>query len=167
MIYKERLKELREKYGLKQTELCKILNVDNSALSHYENEDIIIPTKHLITLCNYYNVSIDYILGFNDILNYNNISNENKTISGQRLKEFRKENKLTQNKLATILNAGQPTIANYENGTYLIALPFLYTICKKYNISADYLLGKTDAPKYLKLLINYVIMYTDEGNFIQ
>ena len=69
---------------------------------------------------------------------------------GKRLKEFRKENKLTQSKLATILNTAQPVITNYENGKHLIATPFLYTICKKYHISADYLLGKIDNPKYLK-----------------
>ena len=38
----------------------------------------------------------------------------------------------------------------YEKGKTLILTSFLYTICKKYNISADYLLGKIDEPKYLK-----------------
>ena len=59
---------------------------------------------------------------------------------------FRKSQKLTQVKLASILNTVQPVIANYEKGKNLIATPFLYTICKKYNISADYLLGKIDEP---------------------
>ncbi len=68
----------------------------------------------------------------------------------KRLKEFRKENKLTQVKLAEILNIANGTIAEYERGTNIIATPFLYTICKNYNISADYLLGKIDEPKYLK-----------------
>ena len=48
-----------------------------------------------------------------------------------------------------ILNTVHPVISNYESGKFLIATPFLYTICKKYNISADYLLGKIDNPKYL------------------
>ena len=67
---------------------------------------------------------------------------------GQNLKEFCKENKLTQEKLTEFLNIGKGTIADYERGRYLIATPFLYQICKKYNISADYLLGKIDNPKY-------------------
>ena len=67
---------------------------------------------------------------------------------GTRLKEFRKENKITQDKLASILNTNQSVIANYERGRTIIATPFLYTICKKYNISADYLLGKINTPKY-------------------
>ena len=41
------------------------------------------------------------------------------------------------------------TISKIENGHNIIATPFLYQICKKYNISADYLLGKIDSPKYL------------------
>ena len=68
---------------------------------------------------------------------------------GQNLKEFRKENKITQLKLAQTLNTNQSVIANYERGRTVIATPFLYAICTKYNISADYLLGKIDSPKYL------------------
>ena len=41
-------------------------------------------------------------------------------------------------------------LANYERGRNVIATSFLYTICTRYNISADYLLGKINNPKYLK-----------------
>lgn len=57
---------------------------------------------------------------------------------------------LSQIKLANILNTTHSMISDYENTKKLIATPFLYTICKKYNISADYLLGKIDTLKYLK-----------------
>ena len=63
---------------------------------------------------------------------------------GKRLKEFRNKNKLTQKVLASILGTSQSTIAEYERGTNIIATAFLYSICSKYHISADYLLGKTD-----------------------
>ncbi|MCM1052745.1 MAG: helix-turn-helix domain-containing protein [Ruminococcus sp.] len=150
MIYKEKIKKLREEQKITQIDLSKILEVDNSALSHYENEDIIIPIKHLITLCNFYNVSLDYIFSFTEVPNYNDsLNNIDKYISGQRLKEFRKENKITQDKLALLLNTNRSVIANYERGRTVIATPFLYTICKKYKISADYLLGRINNPKYL------------------
>ena len=71
-------------------------------------------------------------------------------ILSKRLKDFRKENKITQKKLAQELNTSQSTIADYERGKNMIPTPFLYTICKKYNISADYLLGRINNPKYLK-----------------
>ena len=63
------------------------------------------------------------------------------------LKELRKDNKITQEKLSKELNIARSALANYERGRNVIATPFLYTICKKYHISADYLLGKIDKIK--------------------
>ena len=149
-MYSNKLKELRESTELTQMQISDLLNIDRSQYNKYENEYTLIPLKHLNTLCNYFNCSLDYIFDFTDKTNYKKSSKEIDTkFSGQRLKEFRKENKLTQEKLASILNTVHPVITNYENGKHLIATPFLYTICKKYHISADYLLGKTDNPKYL------------------
>ena len=151
MIYAFKLKELREEKNINQLELSKTLNIDNSVYAKYEKEYEIIPIKHLNTLCNYFNVSFDYIFGFTNDLNYPNMLKEIDTKkSGTRLKELRKEHKITQTILGDELNCSYGTIAGYEIGRYLIATPFLYTICKKYHISADYLLGKIDSPKYLK-----------------
>ncbi len=151
MIYKNKLIELRENKELKQYEIADILNIYKGLYNQYETEYAIIPTKHLNTLCNYFDVSFDYIFEFSNKLRYLNSNKEINSIkAGTRLKEFRKENRLTQTKLANFLNTVQPVIANYEKGKYLISTPFLYTICKKYNVSADYLLGKIDNPKYLK-----------------
>ena len=151
MMYSYKLKELREDKNISQQDLSKELDIDNSLLAKYEKEYYIIPIKHLNTLANYFDVSIDYLFGLNDKLNYKNSNCEIDAIKvGERLKEFRKENKLTQEKLAKILNMARSALANYERGRNIIATPFLYTICTKYNISADYLLGKINNPKYLK-----------------
>ncbi len=151
MLYKERLNELREEKNLKQKELAKVIDTDRSVYGRYEKEYQIIPIKHLNTLCNYFNVSLDYIFNFTNDKNYKGAKEEiDKNNMGNKLKDMRKENSLTQEKLADLLKTSQSTIADYERGKNYIPTPFLYTICKKYNISADYLLGKTDNPKYLK-----------------
>ncbi len=144
-MYAERLKALREENNLTQKTLAELLGITRSLYGRYETEHETIPIKYLNILANYFNVSLDYILNINDTKKYikNNL-NIDKKLSGNRLKEFRKNNKITQLKLAEILNVSQSTIAEYERGTNIIATPFLYTICKKYNISADYLLGRTD-----------------------
>ena len=150
-MYGKKLRELRERLGIPQKDLAKILNVERAAYTQYENEYNTIPLIHLNTMANYFNVSIDYLFEFTNTKNYNNSKNEiDKIKSGLRIKDFRKEHKLTQVKLASILNTTHSVIADYERGRHLINTSFLYTICKKYNISADYLLGKTNEPKYIK-----------------
>lgn len=151
MIYSNKLKEIRNKNNLSQEEVSNILNIERGTYSQYETEYIIMPIKHINKICNYFNVSLDYLFSLNNQEQYYNLKKEiDKNISANRLKTFRKENNLTQIKLAQILNSSQSTFADYERGKNIIATPFLYEICKKYNISADYLLGKTNEPKYLK-----------------
>ena len=150
MIYGEKLKYLREEKELTQKDLGDLIEVHAATYSQFERESSIIPIKRLNTYANFFNVSIDYLFNFTNIKQYENSKKEpNLKLSGERLKEVRKENKVTQVKLANLLNTTQSNIVGYEKGKFIIATPYLYTICKKYNISADYLLGKIDTPKYL------------------
>ena len=151
MMYGKRLKNLRERNGITQEQLGKKIDVTKQAYHHFETEYTIIPIKHLNALCNFFNVSLDYIFEFTNDTKYDNIKTEiDLEKMKNRLKEFRKENGITQEKLADLLNVVKGTIGNYETARSVIATPFLYTISKKYNISADYLLGKTEEPKHLK-----------------
>lgn len=150
MLYSNRLKYLCERNGVSYISLAQELNISKSRFSQYINEKELMPLKYLNLLCNYFNVSFDYIFEFSENVNYGVSRKEiDKLIVGERLKTFRKENKITQEKLASVLNTVHPVITNYEKGKFLIATPFLYTVCKKYGVSADYLLGKIDDPKYL------------------
>ena len=145
MYYGKRLKQTRERIGIKQKEIAYELNIKYNLYSEYESEYQIIPLKHLITVANILNVSIDYIFGFTDKPQYKNINKEiDKKNVGERLRNFRKENNLTQALLAESIHTVHQVIANYENGKFLIGLPFLNSLCKKYKISADYLLGRID-----------------------
>ena len=151
MFYMRKLVYLRELKKITQNEVANFLNISLSTYNNYETEYELIPIKYLNDLANFFNVSIDYLLNFNDAKNYENIRKEiNNQICAKRLKELRKHQKITQETLSKILNVSQSTIAKIETEKNIIATPFLYQICKTYNISADYLLGKTDTPKYLK-----------------
>ena len=151
MIYGDRLKYLREEKELTQKDLGDLIQIHSATYSQFERESSIIPVKRLNTFANFFNVSFDYLFDFTNIKQYSEAKeNIDIELSSQRLKEFRKENKITQVKLATFLNTTQSNIVGYEKGNFVIATPYLYMICKKYNISADYLLGKTDHPKDLK-----------------
>lgn len=58
-----RLKALREAKGLKQKQIADILNINQGNYSRYEKGTLTPTTETLIALSDYYNVSIDYILG--------------------------------------------------------------------------------------------------------
>lgn len=63
MNYMERLKELREDRDFCQKDIAELLNTTQSYYSQYECGKRPLPIEHLITLCKFYNVSSDYILG--------------------------------------------------------------------------------------------------------
>lgn len=149
MFKTENIKKIRVEKNLNQSDIAEKLNISRSSYAMWESNNNIFPIKRLIEFCNMTNCSLDYALG---IVTYNNeIQNDyNIDKMKQRLIEFRKENKITQEKLANILNTNKSVICNYEKGRNIIATPFLYEICSKYKISADYLMGRIDNPKYLK-----------------
>lgn len=64
-MYK-RLRELREDRDLTQSQISKILNMSQTGYSKYETGENDIPTKILIQLAKYYDVSVDYILELTD-----------------------------------------------------------------------------------------------------
>ena len=58
-----RIRDLREDHDLKQRHLAEFLNCSQQVYSNYELGQRDIPTDVLIQLANFYNVSIDYLLG--------------------------------------------------------------------------------------------------------
>lgn len=62
----ERLRDIREDKDLKQIDLAKLLNVTQQTYSRYETGEISIDKNSLIKLANFYNTSVDYILGLTD-----------------------------------------------------------------------------------------------------
>lgn len=67
-----------------------------------------------------------------------------------RLKELRKKKKISQVKLSIDLNLNQNAISRYENGIREADYKTLILFADYFNVSLDYLLGRTDNPK-----INY------------
>lgn len=62
-MYFKRLRDLREDKDMNQTQIAEILNTKQTVYSRYERGFQTIPLEHLITLADFYGVSIDYITG--------------------------------------------------------------------------------------------------------
>lgn len=61
-----RLKELRKKRKISQLKLAIDLNMNQNSISRYENLDREADYKTLIKIADYFNVSLDYLLGRTD-----------------------------------------------------------------------------------------------------
>ena len=64
MNYGNILKALREENNLTQNDIAKKINIQGKVYSLYETEYTIIPSKHLIVICNYFDISLDYVFQF-------------------------------------------------------------------------------------------------------
>ena len=63
----EQLRNLREDRDLTQKEVGEILGVSQRAYSSYENGDRTVSPELLSVLADYYNTSVDYLMGRTDI----------------------------------------------------------------------------------------------------
>lgn len=61
-----------------------------------------------------------------------------------RLKDLREDKDVKQKELAELLNIKQNTYSQYENGKREIPLEMLWKLADFYDVSVDYLIGRTD-----------------------
>ncbi|HIY02626.1 MAG TPA: helix-turn-helix transcriptional regulator [Candidatus Blautia faecipullorum] len=66
------------------------------------------------------------------------------TIKNIRLKQLRKESKITQEQLANYLDVDQTMITKLENGTRNLNVTLIEKICNLFGCSDAYLMGEDD-----------------------
>lgn len=144
-----RLKQLREQHGMKQSELGKLLNVKDAAISKYESEKISLTGETLLSLSKIFNVSTDYILGCekeieNDVSDiewrYPPVSNR----LGNILREYRQKKDLSLEEFAERLDISCDLYTGIETGRYDPTLELLQKIADETEYNIDYLTGASD-----------------------
>lgn len=68
MKYIKRMRDLREDRDKTQREIAQVLGTSQTMYARYERGANELPIRHLVTLCRYYGVSADYLLGLKDDL---------------------------------------------------------------------------------------------------
>ena len=59
----QRIQDLRTDADMSQKQLSEILHISQRSYSHYETGSRNIPVEMLIRLANYYDISVDYLVG--------------------------------------------------------------------------------------------------------
>lgn len=146
-MFENNLRWCREELEMTQTELGYIFGVSDAAVRAWETAHDSMPLSKLIKFCNMYDFSLDFVCGLiRKNIKYGKF-NTDKVKIGKKLKELRKSLKLSQQALSDECKISQTTYSGYETGHYLINTSNLYYICKTYNISMDWIVGRTNNKK--------------------
>ncbi len=96
-----RLLELRNEKGLSQRELARIMNVSQGTYNNWENANTQPSIEQLISLANFFEVSVDYLIGRTDDMG-NAVQPRNQSLdyAGKLINSVDTE---TQNAIITIL----------------------------------------------------------------
>ena len=153
----DRFKLLRKEQNLTQQEIAdKINNKYNltfgkSAVSQYENNKRFPEIFALEKFADYFNVSIDFLIGRSEIRNikkiiYFNVFDNVYTdgVVMNRIKLLRKEKNLTQADLGKLLNVSDRSVGFYENEKRDPDTDTLKILADFFEVSLDYLLGRTN-----------------------
>lgn len=65
----------------------------------------------------------------------------------ESLKRFRRENHLTQKQVADAMKIRERSYQRYEHGQVKPSIDMVRRIADAYNVSIDYLVGRTDNPE--------------------
>ena len=66
MTYTKRIRDLREDNDKTQQQIANVLGTSQTMYARYERGANELPIRHLLSLCAYYGVSADYLLGRTD-----------------------------------------------------------------------------------------------------
>ncbi len=139
MIYL-RYKDIREDRDLFQQEIADILKINRISYIRYEQGLRQMPINKLIILADFYNTSIDYLIGETD----NKERYKKLHTIKPKIKYLRELKKLSQEDIAKVLKIHQVQYCRYETEKRLIPLDKLIILSEFYNTSIDYIVGLTD-----------------------
>ena len=136
-LFSERLRALRKEKKLKQKDMAELLQCAERNYQRLEYGKTNVTATTLMFLCDYFNVSADYILGRTDCM-------EPLQTMAARIRSLREQNGLTQKNMAEILGCTPSNYQKIEYGKINIPTTTLAFLADYFNVSADYLLGRTD-----------------------
>lgn len=64
----------------------------------------------------------------------------------KRLRDLREDNDKTQQQIADLLGTSQTMYARYERGANELPIRHLIKLADFYNVSTDFILGRTESP---------------------
>ncbi len=141
-IFKRRFLELISDLDCKKSEVPKLLNIDYNVFTKITEFGIIPKPVVLIRIADYFNISVEYLLGRTDNSYY--IKAETESTFLERYQILKAEKNLTDYAIAQKLHITTSYTTNWKNKKYMPSIINLIELSKIFKVSIDYLLGRTD-----------------------
>lgn len=149
-IFSVRLKKLRTEAKLSQTHLATQMKVSPYSIGDWERNRSTPPLNLLIHLADFFECSIDYMLGRKNVSDIISIEQNifmiknirNKDTFATRLKELRIDAGLSQTQLSVKMKVLPYTIGDWERNRTAPSFNMLVMLADIFDCSIDYLLGR-------------------------
>lgn len=141
----KQLKVLRESKQKSQQEVCSALNIEQSTLANYENGKRIPKIEILIKIAEYYQCSVDFLLGIEksgkiDYANYQMDTSEFALDFKMRIRDLMAEQKMSEEEFEKRAGFNYEEKDSYLYGNRIPSIEDLIKIAGALNVSTDYLL---------------------------
>lgn len=143
--FQERLRDLVEETGLNKTTIAKEMGVDYRAFSGAYNYGILPKPAVLSKISDYFDIPIAYLLGQTDNDAY--IPAKIRSTFHDRLRTLCTEQGITYYKLAKDCHFDKSCISKWYALDQIPSFEILELIADRFDVSFDYLLGRTDYKK--------------------
>ncbi len=140
--FKQRFLELVDDLDCKKSEIPKILNIDYTVFIKITEFGIIPKPLVLTRIADYFNISVEYLLGRTNNLFF--LKAENDTTFLNRYQILKSEKNLTDYAIAQKLHITTSYTTNWKNKKYMPSIVNLIELSEIFKVSIDYLLGRTD-----------------------
>lgn len=131
----ERINKLCKERGITRKRMEAEAGLSNGSTSKWKKEGFQPGYSSLTKLSEYFGVSVDYLLGFENAAGDTEMN---------KLKELRKNAGYSQAELAKKLSVHQTLISQIERGTVIPSGATLIEIAEFFGVTTDYLLGRND-----------------------
>ena len=163
----KQLKTLREVKGKSQLEVCSALNIEQSTLANYENDKRIPKLEILIKLAEYYNVSVDCLLGLKKVGSNGNCYNYfyDEGLANWNIRKKSEELGISYEDALIRTDIDKERFDQLWHGNSQPFAEELIRFAHVLDVSVDYLLDESQKEKLTNkeaMVLNYYNQYPDE-----
>ncbi len=143
-----RLKTLFDSYDLSTVTGQQALEISKTQLGRYLSGFYVPSLKNAIKICDYFDCSLDYLLGIDEEKNrFGNFEEPNFEIFSKRFLQILSEHNLSIYQVAKKLEINRNNWTYWNKKKTLPTLETIYKLAKEFEVSAEFLIGRTKIKK--------------------